>query len=696
MSLRNNPLLQNRRKTKKITEAKNAFNMGEEDLENSPSARGVMQEEEILTEDQKNRSERRMLTRINPAAPHNLMVYSFKESSYKKIDDVSQLIVHYSLAENILKKDSENSDLQATFWDLRNNAEDRMIKELNEGITYEKSEHSQQDLENEKKKSLRNQFNFSDRAAGIIGNKVKMIGGKTKPPPPQDSNEEVCEADIFDEFLHYYESELIKRQEEDRRGDKSESMLEKKKTIQEDILHSAEMKKSLKIMERVMIENYNYSIYSDYKYWVDDTDSSHATVLPLWRIYYSKTLRKQVTSICWNPKYRDLFAVGYGSYEFQKNISTGAICVFTLKNPSHPEYYYETPSDVMCLDFHPQHPALIAVGLYNGTVMVYDIRIKGVKNNPIYQSTVRTKKHTDPVWEVHWNKKVGTRELSFFSISSDGRITKWTLMKNKLEPEDLIRLKMVAPPTEKGETRIDLDEEMALSGYAGGMCFSFNKFNDHLFLVGTEEGRIHLCSVDFSGDYLRSYRGHYLAVYAVKWNPYHPDVFLSCSADWTIKLWTKNRETPLATFELNASVSDVQWAPYSSTIFAAVCANSTLYVYNLNKDKHNSICEQKIVKKMQPTHVAFNPFDPILITGEDKGGCGSYRLSGGLLSDQPGDPKTPAERQKEMNNFLESLDKELYQSFLDTSHFIHLRKNCLLYTSPSPRDLSTSRMPSSA
>ena len=29
-------------------------------------------------------------------------------------------------------------------------------------------------------------------------------------------------------------------------------------------------------------------------------------------------------------------------------------------------------------------------------------------------------------------------------------------------------------------------------------------------------------------------------------------------------------------------------------------------------------------------------------------------------------------------------------------HFSHLIENCLLYTSPSPRDLSTSRMPSSA
>jgi dynein intermediate chain 1 len=55
----------------------------------------------------------------------------------------------------------------------------------------------------------------------------------------------------------------------------------------------------------------------------------------------------------------------------------------------------------MCLDFHPKFPALLAVGCYDGTVMVFDIRLKG-NNKPIYQSTVRTAKHTDPVWEVHW------------------------------------------------------------------------------------------------------------------------------------------------------------------------------------------------------------------------------------------------------------------------------------------------------
>ena len=41
-----------------------------------------------------------------------------------------------------------------------------------------------------------------------------------------------------------------------------------------------------------------------------------------------------------------------------------------------------------------------AAGCYDGTVMVFDIRHKD--NKPIYQSTVRTAKHTDPVWQVRW------------------------------------------------------------------------------------------------------------------------------------------------------------------------------------------------------------------------------------------------------------------------------------------------------
>ena len=32
-------------------------------------------------------------------------------------------------------------------------------------------------------------------------------------------------------------------------------------------------------------------------------------------------------------------------------------------------------------------------------------------------------------------------------------------------------------------------------------------------------------------------QGHHLAVYSLKWSPFHPNVFASCGADWSVKIW---------------------------------------------------------------------------------------------------------------------------------------------------------------
>lgn len=60
---------------------------------------------------------------------------------------------------------------------------------------------------------------------------------------------------------------------------------------------------------------------------------------------------------------------------------------------------------------------------------------------------------------------------------------------------------------------------------------------DDLFVVGTEEGFLHKCSAAFNAEYVSAYAGHEGAVYAVMWNRRHERVFLSASADWTVKLW---------------------------------------------------------------------------------------------------------------------------------------------------------------
>lgn len=153
------------------------------------------------------------------------------------------------------------------------------------------------------------------------------------------------------------------------------------------------------------------------------------SLLPLWKFQFQKEKFKQVTALCWSPEFSDLFVVGYGSYDFSRQ-GPGMIALFTLKNPSYPEYVYQTESGVMSLHIHPQHPSMIAVGLYDGGVLVYNIQAK--TDQPVFKSNSKSGKHTDPVWQVSWQKDDLDENLVFFSVSSDGRVIQWTLLKNEL------------------------------------------------------------------------------------------------------------------------------------------------------------------------------------------------------------------------------------------------------------------------
>lgn len=301
-------------------------------------------------------------------------------------------------------------------------------------------------------------------------------------------------------------------------------------TERTDMMHSESMRNALKIMGRLVNQNAEDDIFQDFKYYEDPADAikpGQGTLLPLWRFSNDRTSRKQVTSLCWNPRYNDLFAVGYGSYDFTRQ-STGVVCCYSLKNTSHPEYVIGTESGVMCLDFHPGHPSLLAVGCYDGTVAVYDISTGS--NKPIYASSIRSGKHSDPVWQVRWcASRPSNKEMSFYSISSDGKVAIWTMSKNDLKMEPVMHLKHAH------HSKDDFDEP-TLTGLAAGCCFDFNSSLESLFLVGTEEGNIHECSKAYSGQYIKSYDGHHMAVNTVQWNPFHEDIFLSCSADWTVKV----------------------------------------------------------------------------------------------------------------------------------------------------------------
>lgn len=579
----------------------------------------------------------RILTANNPHAPQNIVRYSFKERVYKPISIVDQLAVHFSLDGNMLHKDSDEARRQRAKLGVIEETQTSDSTEAGDKDTDGKSDAQTSEewtegeeipSRNKKERKLTNQFNYSERASQSINNPLRERASQTEPPPRATFSATANQWEIHDAYVQELQKQEKMKEKQKAPASKKEDEHHSRKKLPTTESQSddiSKVMKSSKIMERMVNQNTFDDITQDFKYFedvADDFREQEGTLLPLWRFQYDKAKRLSVTALCWSPKYKDLFAVGHGSYDFMKQ-TRGMLLLYTLKNPSFPEYIFSTESGVMCLDIHKEHPYLVAVGFYDGNVAIFNM--KSSSPQPKYMSSAKSGKHTDPVWQVKWQKDDLDKNLNFFSVSSDGRVVSWTLIKNELVHTDVIRLS-VEESVENGV------EGLQLQMNGCGTSFDFHKQIDYLFLVGTEEGKVHKCSKAYSTQFLDTFDAHNMAVDAVRWNPFHPKVFITCSSDWTVKIWEHNIKTPMFVFDLNSAVGDVAWAPYSSTIFAAVTTDGKVHVFDLSINKYEAICQQAIVakKKTKLTHIEFNPVYPVIIVGDDRGHVSCLKLSPNL------------------------------------------------------------------
>ena len=377
----------------------------EEDFYREPIKRIVRPDNQLqLTDELLAEEITRILTANDPNVPNNITKYNYKEKAYKQDPEgpMDHLVFHFQMDGCALHKDSEEAKQQQQLEEAKKMEHDRLRKEA----AQEAAEAGDDDIEVEGLKPGKNQFNFSERAAQTFNNPLRNRGVATEPPPVVQFAATVTQWEIYDAYMldfkkQLQEEELAKNAEKKKSttgGGADENI--PKSSKESDMVHSQKMSNALKILERMVNQNAEDEIFQDFKFWEDQSDlyrNGEGSLLPLWRFSTEKTKRKQVTSLCWNPAYPDLFAVAYGSYDFMRQ-GAGMVCCFSLKNTSHPEYIFSTDSGVMCLDFHPHFQSLLAVGCYDGTVMVFDVRNK--VNRPIYSSSIRTGKHTDPVWQV--------------------------------------------------------------------------------------------------------------------------------------------------------------------------------------------------------------------------------------------------------------------------------------------------------
>jgi hypothetical protein len=317
----------------------------------------------------------------------------------------------------------------------------------------------------------------------------------------------------------------------------------------------------------------------------DDEDAPKPQVKKLFTYFNSDLVRgRSVTSLVWNKANQDILAVGYGKLDtfvdnnklgepVDEETQGGLVLFWSLRNPEYPEKVLRTASPVTALEFSKKSPMMLAVGLYSGDVCVYDVQRGGADwSIPLQASTGMPmgEGHIDAVWQVKWIPRGSEQLETLVSISSDGRVLQWNISKG-LTVSTLMKLARGG------------DADGWISRQSSGLCFDFCPDDASTYIVGTEEGTVHKCSVSYSEQYLETYTPHYGPVYKVKCSPHWSEIFLTCSADWSMGLYHLNqKDKPIfqmrASQNANFAVSDVSWCPDNSTVFAAVTQHGMLQV----------------------------------------------------------------------------------------------------------------------
>ncbi|XP_023025428.1 dynein axonemal intermediate chain 4 isoform X2 [Leptinotarsa decemlineata] len=281
----------------------------------------------------------------------------------------------------------------------------------------------------------------------------------------------------------------------------------------------------------------------------------------LWTFANSSTKGLCVNSIDWNPANRDVLAVGYGKFYYTDKL-TGLVLIWNIKNPVQPERRYTFDVPVTSLQFSKSNPVLLGVGFDNGSVKVLNV---SSRDKEIVGENMAT---FEPVWNISW--QVGRNEKKDEELVEatfdDGRICVFSVQP-KLETIQIMRVAK-ADGKLKGYERLKKCSSSAIpvSRYAAAMFAVPHPTSRSIYFVGTDEGTIHKCSLNYLNRHLDMFLAHDGPVHQMKFSPFCKKIFATCGDDWHTRIWGEGISEPILEFFVSMqSVQGLDWSPTHST-----------------------------------------------------------------------------------------------------------------------------------
>eukprot|EP01039_Chlorochromonas_danica_P000407 gene407-440_t len=414
---------------------------------------------------------------------------------------------------------------------------------------------------------------------------------------------------------------------------------EKAAVLSEDNFHAFLSTKSL-YMERALELNSQHDILRNYAFDTQGHDQRNggSTTFEFSMRYEDDNVKgRPVMDINQSSLHSDLFLVAYGSRQVANTPSgrgsvsaatatlsqspddnnPGIVYVWSSTLHKRPEFRFYAMSPVLTAIFHIAESHLVLGGCYNGQVILWDMRSN--KTLPIYRSSLTGKGHKYPIYAMSMLSSATNSEL--LTLSIDGLLCHWdvnqlneplmttNVLQNLLSPNPSQLMNLLASP----------QSAELLAGPHGlplnSCCMAVNSGDDHTrqshkhianLLVGCGSG--HIVSVDLSANLAlnnsKQIEAHFGLVSCLHCHPSSSTKYrflmLSCSLDWSVKLWHLQRlSKPLLEFGniYCDYIAAVQWCPTHPGVFAAITSGGKLTIWNIARSVTEAIDAVSILGK---------------------------------------------------------------------------------------------------
>lgn len=367
------------------------------------------------------------------------------------------------------------------------------------------------------------------------------------------------------------------------------------------------------------------------------------------------------SALCWNSKGFSL-AVGYSFLGHVGWCSHRSF--FRVFSLSGKQEEFEVEGCVSSLSFAPNDKSLI-VGSFNG--VIFNLNLEN--GDIITRSSIDEYQHREAITSLIWLR---SSQYSLFSSSTDGKVLNWN-------PENLefpVRGVLIKGKNElEGATSLSISEDLAslIISSESGKVFKYNipvistqslpsdgfklkpdaeivlnnlnpTFRQQMlktagkYCIDNGLKEIDIKSLFFTKpDIMKCYPSNLSLAYErhdgpvseVCCNPFHRNLFVTCSIDGSIKIFNALHSRALLVLEpvLASKVLTVAWSEVRPLVMAAGYDNGSVYVFDFLQSKTQHVLEIPN-NRNSVSKIKFNPnIKDYLAIGYKTGECKLFQLS---------------------------------------------------------------------